>query len=65
MKNQLKHDTLNQSVILCCGSKRCPVVSTDGDNIKIKDDFGQTVTMSKQQAKMISEAVDMLEDNND
>jgi hypothetical protein len=60
MKNQLKHDSVNQSVILCCGSKRCPVVSMDGDDIKIKDDYGQTVTMSKQQAEMISEAVRML-----
>lgn len=61
MKNQLKHDEVNQSVILCCGSKRCPVVSVDGENIMIKDDFGQIVTMSKQQAGMISEALRLLE----
>ena len=64
MKNtELRRNPINDSVILCCGSKRCPEVSIENDMIKIQDDYGQTVKMSKEQASLIQNAVDMLTKN--
>jgi hypothetical protein len=65
MKQQLEYDSVKHTVTLCCGSKRCPQVFTDGEDIKITDDYGQTVTMSQEQAKMISQAVDVLNQTDD
>ena len=66
MKNQLKHDKVEQSVILCCGSKRCPVIKVkDQNDVQITDDYGQTITISKQQAGLIADALEMLEDQQD
>jgi hypothetical protein len=45
------------SIKLCCGKKGCPEVILDGSKIKITDDYGNTVTMSDSEAKLIGDAV--------
>lgn len=66
-KYDLKHDKINDSVILCCGGvRKCPeLFNLDDGNIKIKDDFGSSVVITKDQAKMIAEAVQLIEDSDD
>ncbi len=44
-------------VTLCCGGKRCPVVRVDGDRVRINDDDGNEITISKEHASLIHEAV--------
>ena len=63
MKNKnLKHDKVNDSVILCCGGKRCPqVYNKNANTIQIRDDDGFIITITKDQARMISDAVDIIE----
>lgn len=63
MNNQeLRRNPVNDAVILCCGSKRCPEVTLDAqDKIQIKDDDGAVVTMSLEQAKLIPQALDILQ----
>ena len=58
----LKHNAKNDSVILCCGSKRCPELFERGKNrIQIRDDDGFIITLTKEQAKLIPEAIDLIE----
>lgn len=48
----------NNQVILCCGGKACPVLSDLKDGmIKIEDDFGGSITIKKEQALLVNEAV--------
>ena len=47
-------------VLLCCGGKGCPVLTKDDDGrVKIKDDFGNEINISVNEAKLIAEAVDL------
>jgi|TARA_R110002051_G_C8597939_1_gene479939 hypothetical protein len=46
-----------KSIQLCCGSKRCPVLSLEGNKVRITDDYGKSVVMEVPQAKMISDAL--------
>jgi hypothetical protein len=63
MKDQeLRHNPVNDAVILCCGSKRCPeIVIDEHEKVHIKDDDGITVTMSLEQAKLIPQALEVLQ----
>tara|TARA_B100000700_G_C14951102_1_gene811687 strand:+ start:634 stop:807 length:174 start_codon:yes stop_codon:yes gene_type:complete len=50
------------TIVLCGGKKCCPELSvTDDGKVKIKDDYGNTVTMDKAQAKLIDKAIKDLE----
>jgi hypothetical protein len=61
---QLKHNEKRDSVILCCGSKRCPELFNAGDDkIRIRDDDGFIITISKEQARLIPQAIDMVDKN--
>ena len=52
----------NSSVKLCpCNKSGCPTIEKDGDNVKITDDFGDSVKMSMDEAKELAEAVAYLE----
>jgi hypothetical protein len=46
-------------VRLCCGGKGCPVLIKDDQRVKIKDDFGNEIDISIDEAKLIAEAVDL------
>ncbi len=62
MKRDLKHNKKNDSVVLCCGSKRCPeIYNKDKNSIQIRDDDGFVVTISKEQARLIPQALDLIE----
>ena len=51
------------AVILCGGKACCPELSiTESNKVMIKDDDGNTVTMEKSQAKLITEALKKLEE---
>lgn len=54
---------IDGKVTLCCGrDKSCPVVSVENtDQIKIVDDYGGSVVMEKDQAKLIGQALKELE----
>ena len=49
-------------IMLCCGGKKCPTVSLDGNKVVITDDDNNRVTLSSDQANAISEAVERLTD---
>ncbi len=52
----------SKTIVLCGGKKCCPELTiTDDGKVKIKDDYGNTVTMEKSQAKMVTDAVNKLE----
>jgi hypothetical protein len=36
---------------MCCGGKKCPVVTIEGEDWTIKDDFGGKVKLTKDQVK--------------
>jgi hypothetical protein len=62
---KLKHNSKRNSVMLCCNSKACPEVYPKGENsIQIRDDDGFIITITKDQARMISDAVDIIEKEN-
>ena len=51
------------SIKLCCGNKGCPVVSTEEDQVQIKDDYGNEVTITNEEAKLLGPAIEKLLDN--
>ena len=59
---KLKHNNKTNSVTLCCNSVRCPEVYHKNKNtIQIRDDDGFIITLTKEQAKMIPDAIDLIE----
>lgn len=36
---------------MCCGGKKCPVTTIEGDDWEIKDDFGGKVQLSEAQVR--------------
>tara|TARA_Y100000310_G_C20244513_1_gene606170 strand:+ start:88 stop:288 length:201 start_codon:yes stop_codon:yes gene_type:complete len=58
----LKYNKKMDSVLLCCGGKKCPeVYNRDNDRIQIRDDDGFVITLSKEQALLIPKALEVLE----
>jgi hypothetical protein len=63
MKEDLKYNTKQRSVLLCCGGKACPEIYTkDKTHIQIRDDKGFVITLSREQAMLIPEALEVLEE---
>ena len=59
---KLKIDQLNR-VTLCCGKAGCPILSKDKKGmVKITDDYGNTVKMHEEEARLINQALKQLED---
>lgn len=62
MSKDLKHNKKRKSVVLCCGGKKCPEVYHKSEkDIQIRDDDGYIITISKEQARLIPEAIDMID----
>ena len=62
MKENLKYNPKKKSVLLCCGGKACPeLYERDKKRVQIRDDSGFIITISKEQAKLIPEALKVLE----
>ena len=48
-------------VILCCNGVKCPVVRDAGnEKIEIKDDYGNSIVITKDQAQLIPQALKQL-----
>jgi hypothetical protein len=63
MKEDLKYNPKLGSVLLCCGGKACPEIYTKGSSlVQIRDDKGFVITITKEQAKLIPEALEVLEE---
>ena len=54
---------MNGNAIVLCGGKACcpELVITESGKVEIKDDDGNKVSMDKSQAKLITQAIDQLE----
>ena len=55
---------MNGNAIVLCGGKACcpELVINEVGKVEITDDDGNKVLMDKDQAKLITEAIDQLED---
>lgn len=53
----------DNQVRLCCNKRRgCPVVTAvDAEHVEIADDFGNKIKVKKDEAKLITAAVDHLD----
>ena len=52
----------NGGILLCCGKDKCPLVKLDGETqLTITDDNGNTVKLDVDQAKLLTQAIDQLE----
>ena len=59
---RLIHKSKTNSVVLCCNKVKCPeVYHKSDDRIQIRDDDGFIITITKEQARMIPEAIDIIE----
>lgn len=38
---------IEKRVVMCCGGRKCPVLSTNKEWIEIKDDYGNTVKIPR------------------
>ena len=47
----------DRSVTMCCGGKKCPVLSLKGDWIHIADDYGNTVKIPRMHKEAFVSAV--------
>lgn len=54
---------INDGVLLCCGKAKCPVVRLqENEQLTISDDYGNTVKLDVEQAKLINKAIDQLKE---
>jgi len=52
-------------IFMCCGKANCPSVEINSEGlIEIKDDYGNSVKMKKEEAALIEKAVIDLSKNN-
>ena len=52
-----EYDEITNSVKLCWGGKKCPVVSLEDDKVRIDDDYGNHVLLDHGQANLLKEAL--------
>lgn len=51
-------------IFMCCGKANCPSVEINSEGlIEIKDDYGNSVKMKKEEAELIEGAVEELKKN--
>jgi len=64
MNKKLKHNSKRNSVVLCCNNVKCPeIYPKDKKSVQIRDDDGFVITITKEQARMIPEALELIENN--
>lgn len=56
----------NREILLCCGRGKCPAISRDESSnneemFLVKDDFGGSIKLDKDQLKSFKEAVENLD----
>lgn len=53
-------------VFMCCGKANCPSVEINDEGlVEIKDDFGNSVKMKKEEAALLKDAVAELKSKNE
>jgi len=50
-----KDPVAEDSLMLCCGGKRCPVIKQNTSSFELSDDFGQTIKLSREQAALLAQ----------
>ena len=55
-----EYDEKENVVKLCCGGKKCPVVSLEDDKVRIDDDYGNHVLLDPGQANLSKDALIMV-----
>jgi hypothetical protein len=59
---KLRHNSKRNSVTLCCNSVKCPeVYPKDKQSIQIRDDDGFVITITREQALMIPDAIKIID----
>ena len=54
---------INGQILLCCGRKGCPRLSKEKDQmIKIQDDFGGSILIKEEEARLIEKALDKIKE---
>ena len=57
----IKRENMN-TVRLCCGKAGCPTIQDLGNGmVRITDDFGKEVEITKEEAKLVSDGVKTLD----
>lgn len=58
MKNNYFLRKEEGKIFMCCGKANCPSVELDSDGlVEIKDDYGNSVKMKKEEASLLKDAV--------
>lgn len=66
MKNEFYLREDGNRIFMCCGKANCPSVEVDDEGlIQIKDDYGNSVKMKKEEASLLKDAVAKLQSNNE
>ena len=61
MKDEYYLRPEGHKIFMCCGKARCPSVQVDDEGlIAIEDDYGNSVKMKKEEALLLSGAVNKL-----
>lgn len=64
MKNEFYLREEGNRIFMCCGKAKCPSVEVNEEGlIEIKDDYGNSVKMKKEEATLIKAAVSQLNEN--
>lgn len=58
MKNNYYLRPEGNKIFMCCGKANCPSVEINDEGlVEIKDDYGNSVKMKKEEAQLIEKAV--------
>lgn len=64
MKNNYYLRPEGNKIFMCCGKANCPSVEINDEGlIEIKDDYGNSVKMKKEEAALLKDAVSKLNEN--
>ena len=66
MKNKFYLREEGNRIFMCCGKANCPSVEINKEGlVEIKDDYGNSVKMKKEEAALLKDAVAQLKSQNE
>ena len=66
MKNEFYLREEGNRIFMCCGKANCPSVEINEEGlVEIKDDYGNSVKMKKEEASLLKDAVNKLKSSNE
>ena len=66
MKNKFYLREEGNRIFMCCGKANCPSVEINEEGlVEIKDDYGNSVKMKKEEAALLKDAVAQLKSQNE